>query len=77
MAVVEWIDLASDTDKWRAGVRAVRCGEFAEQLSNCHIIKMDSLLTAISQVCSDRHQLTQLRMTSIGQYDFSLFDAVY
>jgi hypothetical protein len=38
MAVVEWIDLASDTDKWRNVVTAVRC----EQLSNCYIIKMDS-----------------------------------
>ena len=50
MAVVEWIDLASDTDKWRVGVRAVRCGEFDEQLSNCHIIKMDSATYSQSSV---------------------------
>jgi len=42
MAVVEWIDLASDTDKWRAVVRGVGCGQFPDQLDNCYVIKMDS-----------------------------------
>jgi hypothetical protein len=40
MAVVNWIDLALDTGKWRAVVREVRCVEFPDQPSNCYILHM-------------------------------------